>query len=399
MSSSLRPWAVFRSTFYAFAASLLLYCAFLGILTVPYFQNHIIYLNSLTQTGGQDVNSPEQWGFLRNQVVPFQLATPDGETLHAWHVLPLGLYQKHEDALVQEPTGLARDITQRLGFKMLRDDPEALLVLYFHGAGGTLASGWRPPSYRAMSAAAPDKIHTVAIDYRGFGLSTGSPSEDGLLIDATALADWALRVAGIPPSRIVVFAQSLGTAVSTSLAQFLATRPDPVLFSGIVLVAPFADVELLTATYRVAGTLPLLDPLARFPQVLAWLNTFITSKWPTKDRLADLVKRCESMPGDDMQYHVTIIHAEDDYTIPWSHSDLVYWHALNASDASGITFQEFKHREEIGKTAMGEAGWSVKSRTPRGFLAKHITKYGVHDIIMSHPIVSRAILRAFMRDS
>lgn len=141
MSPNLSPWAVLRSTFYAFAASLLFYCAFLGILTVPYFQNHIIYLNSLTQTWGQDVNFPEQWGFLRNQVVPFELATPDGEILHAWHILPLGLYQQHEEMLVQEPAGLARDITERLSFKMLRDDPESLLVLYFHGAGGTLASG------------------------------------------------------------------------------------------------------------------------------------------------------------------------------------------------------------------------------------------------------------------
>ncbi len=51
---------------------------------------------------------------------------------------------------------------------------------------------------------APDKIHTLAIDYRGFGSSTGSPSEEGLLNDAVALAEWAVDVAGIPPSRIVV---------------------------------------------------------------------------------------------------------------------------------------------------------------------------------------------------
>ncbi len=37
----------------------------------------------------------------------------------------------------------------------------------------------------------------------------------------------------------------------------------------------FADVELLTATYRLAGTIPILGPVACFPGLLAYLNTFI----------------------------------------------------------------------------------------------------------------------------
>lgn len=37
----------------------------------------------------------------------------------------------------------------------------------------------------------------------------------------------------------------------------------------MVLVAPFANVELLTATYRVGGVIPLLSPLARFPRLHA----------------------------------------------------------------------------------------------------------------------------------
>ena len=40
-----------------------------------------------------------------------------------------------------------------------------------------------------MSAGAPDRIHTIAMDYRGFGSSTGVPSEEGLLMDALTLAD------------------------------------------------------------------------------------------------------------------------------------------------------------------------------------------------------------------
>lgn len=391
-----------RSVAYAVTAPTLLYAAFVALLTIPYFQNHVIYLHSLTQTGSLDLNIPEQWGFLRNQATPFHLQTPDGETLHAWHILPLGVYQQHEDQLVREPSSaLAPDVTQRWSFQLLRDDPEALLVLYFHGAGGTLGSGWRPQSYRAMSAAAPDKIHTVAIDYRGFGTSTGSPSEDGLLLDAHTLADWAINEAGIPPSRIVLFGQSLGTAVCISLAQAMATRDekDPVLFSGIVLVAPFADVATLTATYRVAKTVPLLGPVARFPWLLTWLNSFIQSKWPSKERLADFLRLCQRIPGDGTKYDVTMIHAQDDYDIPWVHSDMLYWYGANATRPSPVTFSELEKEKADARIELGDGGWAVESRSSSGALREHITKYGLHDRIMSYPVVSRAILRAFGKDS
>ncbi|KAK5635265.1 hypothetical protein RRF57_010977 [Xylaria bambusicola] len=232
-------------------------------------------------------------------------------------------------------SGLALDIKERLSFKLLRDDPSSLLVLYFHGAAGTLGPGWRPSSYRAMSAGAPHRVHTLAIDYRDFGSSSGFPSEKSLLTDAITLAEWAMEEAGIPPSRIMIFAQSLDTAVSLSLIHHMIMQPEPILFSGVVLVAPFADVESLTATYRIAGTIPLLDPVAKFPRLLTWLNTFIKTKWPSKTKLADFIRRCEDMGQGSPRYDVTIIHAEDDYDIPWSHSEQLFWHAVNASIPQG----------------------------------------------------------------
>ncbi|KAH6640235.1 hypothetical protein F5144DRAFT_589756 [Chaetomium tenue] len=317
------------STLRALCLSGTLYFLFLGLLTIPLLQDHAIYLHGVTLTGSQDVRVAEQWGFLPNQVTPFTLETPDSMTLHAWHMLPLGIYQKHRDELTNEPEALPKDVTARLFFKLLRDDPDALLVLYFHGAAGTLASGWRPPSYRAMSAAAPDKIHTVAIDYRGFGSSSGAPSEQGLLTDAITLAEWAMKEAGIPPSRIVIFGQSLGTAVGISLAEHYATGSHPTLFSGLVLVAPFADVELLTASYRIAGI-------------------------------------CEDMSGGDLKYHITIIHAQDDHDIPWFHSDQLFWHAVNASRPNGIAFEDLEGEKAKSKKMLGSAGWVAEHRTRKG---------------------------------
>jgi len=177
-----------------------------------------------------------------------------------------------------------------------------------------------------MHAGAPDRIHTITIDYRGFGASNGVPSDAGLLADALTVADWIMQEAKISPSRIVIFGQSLGTAVGITLAQYLASMPDPVFFSGMVLVALFADVELLTATYRVAGIIPILDPLSHFPQLLSFFNSFILHKWVSKDKLADLIRIYEgrSEEGAAPKYDVTIIHAEDDYDIPWTHSDRMF---------------------------------------------------------------------------
>lgn len=388
------PLAVLRSVLYAFLASASAYAVFLALLTVPSLQRQVIYLQSLTQTWGQDLNVPEQWGFLHNQVTPFALDTPDGETLHAWHILPLGLYRRHQQRILEEPSGLAPDFNQRLASELLRGDPESLLVLYLHGAGGTLGSGHRPASYRAVSAGAPDKIHIVAIDYRGFGLSTGTPSEDGLLTDATTLVNWAMSQ-GIPAHRIIIWGQSLGTAVATSLVHHMALRHDPVLFSGLVLVAPFADVPSLTATYRVAGRIPLLGPIARFPLVFDFLNTFILDKWPTKERLAGFVRRCEALPVASKTYRISMIHAEDDLAIPWQHSEQLFWHAVNASLPAGISFQELRKHKEATRVHADAGGWSVTHESTKGIVTEHITQYGVHDKIMGYPVVSLAVLKAF----
>lgn len=67
---------------------------------------------------------------LENQVRPFNISTPDGEALFAWHILPLALYTKHESFLSQERVGLAEDIEQTMAFKLLVTDPESRLVVY-----------------------------------------------------------------------------------------------------------------------------------------------------------------------------------------------------------------------------------------------------------------------------
>ena len=374
------------------------YAAFVCLLTIPKLQDHVIFLHRVRLTWGQDVNVPEQWGFLRNQVTPFHLKTPDGETLHAWHILPLETYRQHQKELREEPTGLCADIEDRLSFKLLRDDPTSHLVIYFHGAAGTLGSGWRPQSYRALSATSTN-VHILVIDYRGFGTSTGSPSEAGLLTDGVTLVKFAMEKAGVPPERTVIFAQSIGTAVAVSVTHHYALQSPPILFAGTVLVAPFADVESLTRTYKVAGTIPLLSPVAFFPKLLALLNGFIRTKLPSKENLSDLIRHLDStkVSGRRRKYDITLIHAEDDYDIPWIHSDVLFWHAVNATlePSASMSFDDLEKVKAKEKIPLGAGGWQMEWEGKGGVVREEIVKHGLHDRIMSYPVVSLAVSRAF----
>ena len=131
------------------------------------------------------------------------LDTADGERLIAWHLPPRG------------------------------DRP---VVLYLHGNGGTLSH--RAERFRALTA---DGTGLVAIDYRGYGGSTGRPTEAGLLIDAETA--YAFAASRYPAARVAVWGESLGTGVAVALA---AERP----IGRLVLEAPFTSaVELAARRY------------------------------------------------------------------------------------------------------------------------------------------------------
>ncbi|KAL4801261.1 Alpha/Beta hydrolase protein [Aspergillus unguis] len=384
--------SIIKYGFVSVAAAVGLYATLLGLLTTATFQSHVVYLHAVQMTWFKDLDVPETFGFLKNQVTPFSIKTPDHEILYAWHILPIELYRKNELALTAEPTGHVSDITSRLAFQLLRDDPEARLVIHFHGAAGTVGSGHRIPNYRALSAGQPGKIHVLTFDYRGFGRSTGSPSEAGFLIDAVTVTDWAMNVAGIPASRIVLFGQSMGTAASLAVTHHFAAQSPPTVFAGNVLVAPFVNVPTLVSTYRVAGTIPILSPLARFPALFNRLLGFIRDRWPSHERITELVRLNEV---NQERYRLTIIHAEDDWDIPSHHSQLLFWHAVNGSVPVGITYDELEEKKLESRVDLGAAGTIMEWRTDNGVIREELLKTGLHDVVMGYPIVTMAVMRHF----
>ncbi len=369
-----------------------LYAGLLGLLTTSFFQAHVVYLHKIQMTWFKDLDVPETFGFLRGQTTPFSIKCSTGGTLYAWHILPIELYRQHEPALVAEAPGFALDITSRFAFKLLRDDPDARLIIHMHGAGGTVGSGYRVPNYRALSAGQPKRIHVLTFDYRGFGRSRGTPSERGLRLDAIAVTDWATKVAGIPPSRILIFSQSLGTAVSLAVSEHFALQSPPTVFAGTILVAPFVDVATLVATYRVAGSILILSPLARFPRLFNYLSTFIQDKWLSKDRIVGYIRANEA---NGEKYQLTLIHAEDDYDIPSHHTEVLFWHAVNATVPRGITYDELEEVKYESKRDLGAAGSVMEWRTKNGVIREEILKTGLHDVVIGNPVITMAVMRIF----
>ncbi|KAK0622628.1 Alpha/Beta hydrolase protein [Immersiella caudata] len=402
-----------RSTILAVCLSLgvptVVYLGLLGAMIIaPAFQAHAIYLHKITLTWFKDLNVPEQFGFLHHQATPFYIPTSDGEKLHAWHILPLGAYISNQEALLSQGPegGLVDNFEETLNFRLLRENPAARLVLYFHGTSGTMASGWRPDSYRSLYAADPVNTHILTFDYRGYGLSSGWPSEPGLITDALSVVDWAQRAAGIPPERIVVFGQSLGSAVAIALVQELVnpsrTPSNKVHFAGLVVTASFSDIAQLTATYRIGGFIPVLSPVARVPPLFNFFTKRLHSTWNNIQRLGDFIRSAE-------RYHITLLHAEDDTDIPKEHSMRLFREAIRIADEASSADGKNSTRSELDDSSASALEQKIEERTdsrgqggsvavwptPKGEIRMELLKYGVHDKIMSFPATGIAISRAF----
>jgi fermentation-respiration switch protein FrsA (DUF1100 family) len=158
-----------------------------GLLALMYlFQRSLMYFPDATRMAPAASGLP--------QAAEVTLTSADGERLIAWHVPPRG------------------------------DKP---VVLYFQGNAG--ASNLRAERFNWLTA---DGTGLLALSYRGYGGSTGTPSEEGLIRDAAAAYDFV--VARYPATRIVLFGESLGSAVAIALA---AER----MVAGVILDAPFTS--------------------------------------------------------------------------------------------------------------------------------------------------------------
>lgn len=93
-------------------------------------------------------------------------------------------------------------------------------MIFFHGNAGNMGQRLSNVSgfYHKLN------INILMVEYRGYGLSEGSPSERGLYVDAQSALDYIMQRTDIDVSKIMVFGRSLGGAIAIDLASRLEYR-------------------------------------------------------------------------------------------------------------------------------------------------------------------------------
>ena len=179
------------------------------------------------------------------------LATADGEQLHGWYV---------------------------------PNDAAHATLLFCHGNAGNISH--RLDSIRLFHELG---LNVLIFDYRGYGLSSGTASEQGTYRDADAAWEYLVGERGIPPQRIVLFGRSLGAAVASDLA----TRTQP---GAVILESAFTSV----------------------PDMAARLYPWLPVRWLASYRYDNAAKiRNISSP-------VLVMHSRDDEIIPFAHGERLY---------------------------------------------------------------------------
>jgi fermentation-respiration switch protein FrsA (DUF1100 family) len=105
------------------------------------------------------------------------------------------------------------------------------VVLFCHGNAGNISH--RLETVELILSLGAD---ILLFDYRGYGKSDGSPSEDNVYADAEACYNWLVEQKGVRPEDIILFGRSLGGAVAIELAR-------RVKCGGLVVESSFTSAE------------------------------------------------------------------------------------------------------------------------------------------------------------
>lgn len=222
-------------------AAIAVYAALLGLLFVK--QRELMYPRNPTRAETASVDLPA--------LEEIMLTASDGERLVAWIVPP------------------------RAGKPVL---------LFFHGNAGNFARPIRQARFRALTE---DGTGLFAVNYRGYGGSTGTPTEAGLHLDARAA--YGAAVARFGAANLIGYGESLGTGVVLKLA---AEAP----LAAIVLEAPYLSTAAVAQ-----GVYPFV------PISLLMLDQF---------RSNEVIGRVRAP--------LLVLHGERDGVIPFAQGEALY---------------------------------------------------------------------------
>jgi len=157
-------------------------------------------------------------------------------------------------------------------------------VLFCHGNGGNISG--RLDTIRILNYLG---FATFIFDYRGYGISEGSPSEAGTFRDAMAAYDFIQNRLSLKPEDIIIFGRSLGGAVAANLAIRRSHRV-------LILESTFTSIGAIARQYYPMFPVRLISRIK--------YNTLACVK--------------------EISTPLLLIHSTEDGTIPFSHSENLY---------------------------------------------------------------------------
>jgi len=169
-------------------------------------------------------------------------------------------------------------------------------ILFFHGNAGNIGS--RLPNIEVLVKRLNSNV--LIIDYRGYGNSDGTPSEEGLRLDAEATLEWALNNDQIDNSRIYTFGRSLGGAVAAELAMNKGNS-----LKGVILENTFTSIA------------DMVDQL--MPMVAIFKKLIQRVFYPTIDRIGKI------------ENHILFVRGIKDEIVPSDHTDRLFEQAKKAT--------------------------------------------------------------------
>ncbi|RKF58500.1 Protein bem46 [Golovinomyces cichoracearum] len=177
--------------------------------SVLYFkQKALIYPSHVPDDARTELMRPSKFGL--NDFEDLMIPTPDGEHLSAFYIRAPRQSQNEKKTI----------------------------FLMFHGNAGNI--GHRVPIAKMLVQRIG--VSVFMLEYRGYGLSTGSPDESGLMIDAQTAFNYIRQRDDTSDHNIVVYGQSLGGAVST---QLVAKNQHDSNLIGLVLENTFLSMRKL----------------------------------------------------------------------------------------------------------------------------------------------------------
>lgn len=172
------------------------------------------------------------------------------------------------------PTSTDRDI-----YAVYIGDQDSIavdtVILYNHGNTGNLDLYWQRAKLLA-NVGGKNRFGVLMIDYAGFGLSEGTPSEENMYEDVNNAILW-LQNMGLSQDRFIMYGYSLGTAPTCELT----SDPRSISPTKIILEAPFASAAVMVqdgsqldmpGSYITSLSIDNADEIKNVQQPLLWIH-------------------------------------------------------------------------------------------------------------------------------